>query len=73
MSELLLVLQAANTLLAFARELGVGYAELAAVMERADREGREVTVDDLEPLRTRSDETRRQLVEAIERARREGR
>lgn len=69
---LLNALQLTNALLGAARELRVSYDELAQVMARADEEGREVTVADLEELRSGSEAARDSLRDAIARARTEG-
>lgn len=69
---LLSALQLTNALMGLARELRVSYAELAEVMQRAEDEGREVTVEDLDGLRTSAHDKRESLRDAIERAKQEG-
>lgn len=65
----LVTVRTVNTLLQLARELQVSYQELADIMERAEQEGREVTLDDLESLRTNSDQALERLRKAINAAR----
>ena len=63
------VIRAANLALGLIRELGVSYDELSSLMQQAEDEGRDLTVDDLESLQTGSDEARAALRQAIEDAR----
>lgn len=66
---ILTAVQAMNTLMTLRRELQVGYDELARVMEKADREGRNLSVEDLRDLRADSDAARESLERAIQAAR----
>lgn len=59
----------ASALLGLIRELGISYEELSQVMEKAEKEGREVTVEDLQGLVDSSKEARTSLRDAISRAR----
>ena len=58
-----------NALMEAATQLRVNYKELADVMEEADSEGRDVTVEDLEGLQTDTQEALEDLQKAIREAR----
>lgn len=64
------VLGIINVVMTLARELDVGYEQLTALMEQAEEEGREVTLEDIEKLDVRSDKARKSLQQAIDEARR---
>ena len=66
------VIRAANLALALVRELGVSYQELADLMEQAEQEGRDLTLNDLESLQDGSEAARESLRKAIEQSREAG-
>jgi hypothetical protein len=66
---LLTGLRALNTFLALRRELGITFDEMRGLMERAEAEGRRVTVEDIEALASVSDEARADLRAEIARQR----
>ncbi len=61
--------RAINMLMTLATELGASYQELARIMEEAEAQNREVSVDDLESLQVSSDRARKSLDKAIREAR----
>ena len=61
--------RAINMLMTLATELGTSYQELARIMEEAEAQNREVTVEDLESLQVSSDRARKNLDKAIREAR----
>lgn len=64
------VLGIINVIMTLTRELDIGYKQLTALMEQAEEEGREVTLEDIEKLDVRSDKARKSLQQAIDEARR---
>lgn len=61
----LTIVRTLNTLITLSREMQVSFASLKKVMDKAETEDREVTVADLEEIRSDSDRAHQSLKDVI--------
>lgn len=61
----LTIVRTLNTLITLSREMQISFASLKKVMDKAETEGREVTVADLEEIRSDSDRAHQSLKDVI--------